>query len=141
MAILTGAFGYLRPGGAFYQFTYSPRCPVPTRIMDRPGLGATRIGLALRNIPPAAVYRISRKKGFSAPKPNPNTPAIAADAPPATVPVAAADPSPHTPLPTMLTTLNTRTTPTAWMTPPTRTTPPVLTAPPLLTAPTMLNRL
>jgi phosphatidylethanolamine/phosphatidyl-N-methylethanolamine N-methyltransferase len=60
MAILTGAFGYLRPGSAFYQFTYGPRCPVPSRIMDRLGLKATRIGLAFRNIPPAAVYRISR---------------------------------------------------------------------------------
>ncbi|WP_441920958.1 class I SAM-dependent methyltransferase, partial [Phyllobacterium sp. TAF24] len=26
--ILNGAFKYLRPGGAFYQITYGPRCPV-----------------------------------------------------------------------------------------------------------------
>lgn len=61
MAILSGAFGYMRPGGSFYQFTYGPNCPVPRRILDRLGLKATRVGRALRNIPPAAVYRISRR--------------------------------------------------------------------------------
>jgi phospholipid N-methyltransferase len=65
MAILTGAFGYLRPGGSFYQFTYMPRCPISPRLLKRLGLQATRIGGTLRNIPPAAVYRISR----SAPSP------------------------------------------------------------------------
>ena len=29
-AIIDGAFWYLRPEGAFYQFTYRPRCPVPS---------------------------------------------------------------------------------------------------------------
>lgn len=62
MSILSGAFQYLRPGGAFYQFTYGPRCPVPRRILDRLGLKATFIGRAVRNIPPAAVYRISRRR-------------------------------------------------------------------------------
>jgi phosphatidylethanolamine/phosphatidyl-N-methylethanolamine N-methyltransferase len=61
MAILAGAFGHLRPGGAFYQFTYGPRCPVPRPLLDRLGLKATRIGRALVNVPPAAVYRISRR--------------------------------------------------------------------------------
>ncbi|WP_366655924.1 methyltransferase domain-containing protein [Fodinicurvata sp. EGI_FJ10296] len=62
MAILSGAFLYLRPGGSFYQFTYGPRCPVPRRILDRLGLKATFVGRAFRNIPPAAVYRISRRR-------------------------------------------------------------------------------
>ncbi|SMF70411.1 Phospholipid N-methyltransferase [Xaviernesmea oryzae] len=61
-AILGGAFTYIRPGGAFYQFTYGPRCPVPRPILDRLGLKATHIGHTVRNIPPAAVYRISRRK-------------------------------------------------------------------------------
>lgn len=61
MAILAGAFAHLRPGGAFYQFTYGPRCPVPRPLLDRLGLKATRIGRALVNVPPAAVYRISRR--------------------------------------------------------------------------------
>lgn len=59
-AILSGAFLYLRPGGAFYQFTYGPRCPVSRPILEKLGLKATRIGRTLRNIPPATVYRIAR---------------------------------------------------------------------------------
>lgn len=66
MSILTGAFGYLRPGGAFYQFTYGPRCPVPRPILDRLGLKAARVGGTVRNIPPAAVYRITRRQPFGA---------------------------------------------------------------------------
>lgn len=61
MAILTGAFRYLRPGGGFYQFTYGPRCPVPRPILDRLGLKARRIGGTFRNLPPAAAYRITRR--------------------------------------------------------------------------------
>jgi phospholipid N-methyltransferase len=61
MAILAGAFGYLRPGGAFYQFTYGPRCPIPRPLLDRLGLKATHVGRALVNVPPAAVYRITRR--------------------------------------------------------------------------------
>ena len=30
-----GVFTYLRPGGALYQFTYGPRCPVPQPVLDR----------------------------------------------------------------------------------------------------------
>jgi phosphatidylethanolamine/phosphatidyl-N-methylethanolamine N-methyltransferase len=59
-AIVEGAFGYLRPEGAFYQFTYGPRCPVPARVLRRHDLEAARIGGTLRNVPPASVYRIRR---------------------------------------------------------------------------------
>jgi phosphatidylethanolamine/phosphatidyl-N-methylethanolamine N-methyltransferase len=62
LAILAGAFRYMRPDGAFYQFTYGPRCPVPKAFLDRLGLRATRVGRALLNVPPATVYRISRRK-------------------------------------------------------------------------------
>jgi phospholipid N-methyltransferase len=61
-SILAGAFAYMRPGGAVYQFTYGPRCPVPRPILDRLGLKAVRIGGTVRNLPPASVYRISRRK-------------------------------------------------------------------------------
>jgi phospholipid N-methyltransferase len=61
LSILTGAFSHVRPGGAFYQFTYGPRCPVPRPILDRLGLKATRIGGTVRNLPPASVYRITRR--------------------------------------------------------------------------------
>lgn len=61
IAILTGAFASLRPGGAFYQFTYGPTCPVPRPILDRLGLRARRVDRLLRNVPPAAVYRLTRR--------------------------------------------------------------------------------
>lgn len=64
MSILSGAFCYVRPAGSFYQFTYGPRCPVPRPILDRLGLKATRIGGTVRNLPPAAVYRITRRQPF-----------------------------------------------------------------------------
>lgn len=60
-AILNNAFACLRPDGSFYQFTYAARCPVPRPILDRLGLKATRIGGTVRNLPPASVYRISRR--------------------------------------------------------------------------------
>lgn len=62
IAILDGAFAKLRPDGAFYQFTYGPTCPIPRALLDRLGLKAAHIGRALANIPPAAVYRISRRQ-------------------------------------------------------------------------------
>jgi phospholipid N-methyltransferase len=61
-AILEGAFSHLRHGGAFYQFTYGPRCPITRPLLDHLGLKATYIGCTLANIPPAAVYRISRRR-------------------------------------------------------------------------------
>jgi phospholipid N-methyltransferase len=61
-SILKGAFSYMRPTGAFYQFTYGPRCPVPKLFLDRLGLKATRLGHVLLNVPPATVYRITRRR-------------------------------------------------------------------------------
>lgn len=58
--ILDGAFKHLRPSGAFYQFTYSHRCPIPKAILDHLGLRFQRIGRTFANLPPATVYRISR---------------------------------------------------------------------------------
>lgn len=62
VAILGGVFRYLRPDGALYQFTYGTRCPVPRPLLDRLGLKATIVGRALLNIPPATVYKITRRK-------------------------------------------------------------------------------
>jgi phosphatidylethanolamine/phosphatidyl-N-methylethanolamine N-methyltransferase len=59
--VLEEAFSRMRPGGAFFQFTYGFRCPVPLRLLARLGLTATRVSVALRNLPPAAVYRIERR--------------------------------------------------------------------------------
>lgn len=60
LQIFKGAFVHLREGGAFYQFTYGPRCPVKRPILDRLGLEAKRVGGAFINLPPASVYRITR---------------------------------------------------------------------------------
>jgi phosphatidylethanolamine/phosphatidyl-N-methylethanolamine N-methyltransferase len=60
--ILKGAFSYMEPMGAFYQFTYGPRCPVPRSFLDRLGLKSTRLGRVLLNMPPATVYRITRRR-------------------------------------------------------------------------------
>ena len=62
MGVLIDAFHYLREDGAFYQFTYGPRCPVAKQIRARLGLESKRIGRTLRNLPPATVYRITRKR-------------------------------------------------------------------------------
>ncbi|MGV2068062.1 class I SAM-dependent methyltransferase [Agrobacterium sp. 22-226-1] len=61
-AVLEGAFSHLRHGGAFYQFTYGPRCPIARPLLDRLGLKATHVGCTLANVPPAAVYRITRRR-------------------------------------------------------------------------------
>lgn len=58
--ILASAFLLLRDDGAFYQFTYAPRCPISRSIMLRLGLRSQRMGGALLNIPPASVYRFTR---------------------------------------------------------------------------------
>ena len=61
IALLDGAFDRLRFDGAFYQFTYGPGSPIPHSILDCLGLSATRIGGTFANLPPASVYRISRR--------------------------------------------------------------------------------
>jgi phospholipid N-methyltransferase len=60
-SILEGAFAHLRSSGAFYQFTYGPRCSVSRPLLDRLGLKATYLGGTFANLPPAAVYRIQRE--------------------------------------------------------------------------------
>lgn len=64
MSILDGAFGLLRSGGAFYQFTYTTRCPVARPILDRLGLRSTMVDRTMLNVPPATVYRISRRRAW-----------------------------------------------------------------------------
>lgn len=61
VSILGGAFSCMRSGAAFYQFTYSMRCPVPRPVLDRLGLKATLLDRALLNVPPASVYRLTRR--------------------------------------------------------------------------------
>ncbi|HIH2617786.1 TPA: class I SAM-dependent methyltransferase [Burkholderia cenocepacia] len=61
VAIVHGAFvRHLAAGGAFYQFTYVPRCPIPARYLEAMRMRAVRIGVAWMNFPPAFVYRFER---------------------------------------------------------------------------------
>lgn len=48
----------LTPGGQLLQYTYSPACPIPVR---RFGLNAECVGRVWLNLPPAAVWRFTRK--------------------------------------------------------------------------------
>lgn len=58
--IIDAAFASLKPGAAFYQFTYSWQCPVNKNVMQSRGLQATRIGWTLWNLPPASVYKVTK---------------------------------------------------------------------------------
>jgi phospholipid N-methyltransferase len=71
-AILRGVFRHLREGGALYQFTYLPRCPVPAQVMDELRLQAAWIGSAWANLPPAFVFRITRRSDSSGSRPAPS---------------------------------------------------------------------
>jgi len=62
-AIIRGVFEQqLHADGAFYQFTYGPRCPLPRHLLEQLDLKAVRIGSVLFNLPPASVYRIDRRQ-------------------------------------------------------------------------------
>ena len=63
--ILDGAFTHLQPGKAVYQFTYRPLCPVPRKVMRALDLEAFRTGFSLRNLPPAWVYSLRRRRAVA----------------------------------------------------------------------------
>ncbi len=50
----------LRPGGSFIQFTYATRPPVAEAVTDSLELSVDRIGMIVRNVPPATVFRYRR---------------------------------------------------------------------------------
>lgn len=59
-AIVGAAVARMATRGAFYFFTYGRRCSVPEAVLRKLGLHAERVGIALRNVPPASVYRLTR---------------------------------------------------------------------------------
>ncbi|VWB62278.1 phospholipid methyltransferase [Burkholderia lata] len=62
VAIVHCAFArHLAAHGAFYQFTYVPRCPIPARYLEAMRIRAVRVGIAWMNFPPAVVYRFERR--------------------------------------------------------------------------------
>ncbi len=60
--LLEAVLAVLRPHGRFVQFTYAPRCPVPLALRSALGLEARRHGWTLRNLPPAFVYILRRRR-------------------------------------------------------------------------------
>lgn len=60
--ILQNVFDGLVEEGALYQFTYGLRCPVQKSITRHLGLEDVKIGRALLNLPPATVFRLTRKQ-------------------------------------------------------------------------------
>ena len=54
-------FERLKPGAALYQFTYGLSAPVPKSLLRSVGLKDEFLGRVFRNIPPAAVYKITRR--------------------------------------------------------------------------------
>ena len=66
VGILRGAFSQLRAGGAFYLFTYGLRCPVPQRVLDCLGLRARRMQTVVFNVPPAHVWKLTRRAARNA---------------------------------------------------------------------------
>src|SRR4029453_8725297 len=65
LTLLEGAFEFLPPDAAFYQFPYGLEPPVSPRTLERLGLEIVRAGGTLANVPPAAVYRIRRRRAPS----------------------------------------------------------------------------
>lgn len=59
--IVKGALSILRGGGEIFLFTYGLRCPIPDEVSLELDLESSYVGRAYLNVPPAAVWRISRK--------------------------------------------------------------------------------
>ncbi|SAI59758.1 16S ribosomal RNA methyltransferase KsgA/Dim1 family protein [Bordetella ansorpii] len=60
--IMRGTFSHLQPGGACYLFTYGWRCPISPRVLSRLGLRARRTRVVYLNVPPAQVWKITRRR-------------------------------------------------------------------------------
>jgi len=56
------AFKLLRLGGSFVQVSYLPRCSIPNNINTAYSAKKIYCGLALRNIPPAFVWRVEKHR-------------------------------------------------------------------------------
>lgn len=61
LRILRSTFSQLRPGAACYLFTYGVRCPVPARMLERLGIRARRQEVVMANMPPAHVWKLTRR--------------------------------------------------------------------------------
>lgn len=59
--ILVNILGMLDDDGAIYQFTYGMRCPVSPAMLAAFDLDAVCLGRVWCNLPPAAVYKITKR--------------------------------------------------------------------------------
>ncbi len=59
--IFESAFACMRDDGVFIQFTYAPVCPVPEKMLNDLGLTGKTVNIVPFNLPPAAVWRFTRK--------------------------------------------------------------------------------
>lgn len=59
--ILRGVFSAMRLDGALYLFSYGLHCPVPLRLLDRLGLRARKLDTVLLNVPPARIWKLTRR--------------------------------------------------------------------------------
>ena len=53
----------LRPDGCYQQFTYGGRCPIDRETRRRLNVDSVLLGVAVLNLPPAFVYRLTRAGG------------------------------------------------------------------------------
>lgn len=60
--ILEAVFRHLADDGCLFQFTYGPRCPVPAALLEILRLEASFLRWVPLNLPPASVYRLSRRR-------------------------------------------------------------------------------
>lgn len=60
-AVLEQARALLDEDGRFVQFTYGPNCPVPRRKLEEWGWQARAMGTAWMNLPPATVWRFTKR--------------------------------------------------------------------------------
>lgn len=61
IGLVRGTFAHLRHGGALYFFTYGLHCPIPRRVLDSLGVRAAKVDVVLANVPPAHVWRLTRR--------------------------------------------------------------------------------
>ena len=59
--ILEAVFAVLGEGRSLIQFTYAPASPIADDLLEEIGLTATRVAFAPINLPPAFVFKLSRR--------------------------------------------------------------------------------
>lgn len=59
--LLEATFKAMRPDGNLYLFTYGLKCPIARSTLDAHHLGSALKKVVIKNVPPAAVYCISRR--------------------------------------------------------------------------------